>query len=232
MFTSLGLDRRDALWAVKGLRGTDGAETLPLFAAASERDPRSEPDADLPPMPPGEEVIHDYRHLGLSLKAHPVSFVRAGLEARRTLSCAELGADRAWARRRGGRAGAGAPAPGHGERGGVHDPRGRDRHRQYHRLAQDLRGLAAGRARRPLRRRQGPGAARRRGHPSHRAADDRPDRGDHRPERWRRHRQCGAGAGRRGPGPQQNPWIAKDAATAERARRAAEAALPSGRNFH
>ena len=121
MFTSLGLDRRDALWAVKGLKGTDGAETLPLFAAASERDPRREPDADLPPMPPGEEVIHDYRHLGLSLKAHPVSFVRTGLMARKTLTCATLAEIGQWARRRGRRARAGAPAAGYGERGGVHD---------------------------------------------------------------------------------------------------------------
>ena len=33
-------------------------------------------------MPPGEQVIEDYRHLHLSLKAHPVSFLRADLDAR------------------------------------------------------------------------------------------------------------------------------------------------------
>ena len=37
---------------------------------------------DLPPMPPGQQVIEDYRHLHLSLKAHPVSFLRAELDAR------------------------------------------------------------------------------------------------------------------------------------------------------
>ena len=44
--------------------------------------PELEPDAHLPPMPPGQQVIEDYRHLHLSLKAHPVSFLRADLEAR------------------------------------------------------------------------------------------------------------------------------------------------------
>ena len=44
--------------------------------------PEMEPDADLPPMPPGAQVVEDYRHLHLSLKAHPVSFLRRELEAR------------------------------------------------------------------------------------------------------------------------------------------------------
>ena len=44
--------------------------------------PELEPDAHLPSMPPGEQVIEDYRHLHLSLKAHPVSFLRADLDAR------------------------------------------------------------------------------------------------------------------------------------------------------
>jgi error-prone DNA polymerase len=78
-FQSIGLNRRDALWAIKGLLGTDGAETLPLFKLAGKPEHRNEPDAGLPPMPPGEEVIHDYRSLSLSLKAHPVSFVREAL---------------------------------------------------------------------------------------------------------------------------------------------------------
>jgi DNA polymerase III alpha subunit len=32
-------------------------------------------------MPPGEQVVEDYRHLKLSLRAHPVSFLRADLDA-------------------------------------------------------------------------------------------------------------------------------------------------------
>ncbi|MGL4438157.1 MAG: error-prone DNA polymerase [Bosea sp. (in: a-proteobacteria)] len=73
-FRSLGLNRRDALWAIKGLRHSGDKDDLPLFAAASQ--PEREPDMALPPMPPGGEVVEDYTHLSLSLKAHPVSFLR------------------------------------------------------------------------------------------------------------------------------------------------------------
>jgi error-prone DNA polymerase len=90
-FGSLGLSRRDALWAIRGLQGTDGAETLPLFAGAGRPAHRAEPDADLPPMPPGESVVHDYRALTLSLKAHPVSFLRPMLDRRGTLPAFALG---------------------------------------------------------------------------------------------------------------------------------------------
>src|SRR6266853_583497 len=79
-FNSLGLSRRDALWAVKALRRTGDKDDLPLFARAAM--PEMEPDAHLPSMPPGEQVIEDYRHLHLSLKAHPVSFLRTELDAR------------------------------------------------------------------------------------------------------------------------------------------------------
>src|SRR5215203_4525276 len=79
-FNSLGLSRRDALWAVKALQKAGDKDNLPLFARAAM--PEMEPDAHLPSMPPGEQVIEDYRHLHLSLKAHPVSFLRAGLDAR------------------------------------------------------------------------------------------------------------------------------------------------------
>jgi error-prone DNA polymerase len=41
-------------------------------------------------MPPGEEVIHDYRTLSLSLKGHPVSFLRPELDARSVLRCGDL----------------------------------------------------------------------------------------------------------------------------------------------
>jgi error-prone DNA polymerase len=79
-FNSLGLSRRDALWAVKALQRSGDKDNLPLFAQAAM--PELEPDAHLPSMPPGEQVIEDYRHLRLSLKAHPVSFLRADLDAR------------------------------------------------------------------------------------------------------------------------------------------------------
>jgi len=89
-FGSIGLNRRDALWAIKGLSGTDGAETLPLFAVAGRPGAREEEDADLPPMPPGEEVVHDYRSLTFSLKAHPVSFLRSSLDRRAIVRAADL----------------------------------------------------------------------------------------------------------------------------------------------
>jgi error-prone DNA polymerase len=79
-FNSLGLNRRDALWAIKALRRAGDRDDLPLFARATM--PSLEPDADLPPMLPGQQVVEDYRHLFLSLKAHPVSFLRGELNAR------------------------------------------------------------------------------------------------------------------------------------------------------
>jgi error-prone DNA polymerase len=85
-FGSLGLTRRDALWAAKALgRVGDRDDDLPLFANGSvpqERIVSREPDVRLPPMPIGEEVINDYRFLHLSLRAHPSQFLRADLDAR------------------------------------------------------------------------------------------------------------------------------------------------------
>jgi error-prone DNA polymerase len=79
-FASLGLTRREALWAVKGLQRTGDKDDLPLFARVAMRE--LEPDANLPPMRPGQQVIEDYRHLHLSLRAHPVSFIRSNLDRR------------------------------------------------------------------------------------------------------------------------------------------------------
>jgi error-prone DNA polymerase len=80
-FRSLGLDRRMALWAVRGLDRVGDQDDLPLFSASRPtRD--HEPDAKLPPMPLGAHVVEDYRSLALSLKAHPVAFMRRRLEAR------------------------------------------------------------------------------------------------------------------------------------------------------
>ena len=90
-FSSLGLTRRDALWAAKALgRVGDADDDLPLFAAPSLVEAPSahiarEPDIALPPMPLGEEVINDYRFLRLSLRAHPAQFLRADLVARKIM---------------------------------------------------------------------------------------------------------------------------------------------------
>jgi error-prone DNA polymerase len=87
-FRSLGLDRRQALWAVRGLDRVGDQDDLPLFASRPERD--TEPDARLPPMPLGAHVVEDYRRLSLSLKAHPASFMRARLSARGSLRAEAL----------------------------------------------------------------------------------------------------------------------------------------------
>ncbi|MER9584464.1 error-prone DNA polymerase [Mesorhizobium sp. M0276] len=79
-FRSLGLDRREALWAVRALDGKSAAERLPLFDQPALRLRDLEPETKLPRMPLGEHVIHDYRSLGLSLKAHPVAFLRERLD--------------------------------------------------------------------------------------------------------------------------------------------------------
>ncbi|MFC3326521.1 error-prone DNA polymerase [Mesorhizobium cantuariense] len=79
-FRSLGLDRREALWAVRALDGKSAAERLPLFDQPALRLRELEPETKLPKMPLGEHVIHDYRSLGLSLKAHPVAFLRERLD--------------------------------------------------------------------------------------------------------------------------------------------------------
>jgi error-prone DNA polymerase len=79
-FRSLGLDRRQALWAVRGLDRVGDQDDLPLFASRPGRD--TEPDARLAPMPLGAHVVEDYRRLSLSLKAHPASFLRARLSDR------------------------------------------------------------------------------------------------------------------------------------------------------
>ena len=85
-FRSMGLDRRQALWAVRRL--PDDA-SLPLFAAADARELGAEPDARLPTMPLGEHVAADYQTLRLSLKAHPMAILRPIFDAERLLTCAQ-----------------------------------------------------------------------------------------------------------------------------------------------
>jgi len=87
-FRSLGLDRRAALWAVRALQRAGDKDDLPLFARVAM--PELEPGVALPPMLPGEHVIEDYRHLHLSLKAHPVSFLRDELAARHIVRHGDL----------------------------------------------------------------------------------------------------------------------------------------------
>ncbi|HEX3576321.1 MAG TPA: OB-fold nucleic acid binding domain-containing protein, partial [Rhodopila sp.] len=84
-FRTLGLDRRQALWAIRGLSDA----RLPLFdSVPTEPDP--EPEVKLTPMTAGRQVVEDYRSTGLSLRRHPVSFLRPDLAARRIVRCADL----------------------------------------------------------------------------------------------------------------------------------------------
>jgi error-prone DNA polymerase len=87
-FNSLGLTRRQALWDARSLVA---APDLPLFAAAAERDEGAERSATrLPQMPLSEEVVADYQTQRLSLKAHPLAFLRASLGDRGFIRACDL----------------------------------------------------------------------------------------------------------------------------------------------
>jgi error-prone DNA polymerase len=86
-FRSMGLDRRQALWAVKAL---PAAVPLPLFGWADARDMGEEEDVTLPEMPLSEHVVDDYRTLRLSLKAHPMQFFRGRLRSDGIAACQDL----------------------------------------------------------------------------------------------------------------------------------------------
>lgn len=90
-FLALGENRRQGLWKVKGL----GDTPLPLFAAADAREllfsPEGlEPDVSLRPLSDGREVVEDYRALQLSLRAHPLAFLRQDLTRRGITRCDDL----------------------------------------------------------------------------------------------------------------------------------------------
>jgi len=105
-FRSIGLDRRRALWALKAL----GEPPLPLFAAAEEaavpagnlaRDAtgkalstaqasEARAMALLPEMPLGEHVVEDYASLSLTLKRHPLAFLRTDLAREGLVTAADL----------------------------------------------------------------------------------------------------------------------------------------------
>ena len=92
-FHSLGLDRRSALW-----QSLPEQKTLPLFDDARVEEPgveepsTDEPAVALPSLSPLEEVVADYRTYGLSLRDHPVKFLRARLKQLRAFSATELAA--------------------------------------------------------------------------------------------------------------------------------------------
>jgi error-prone DNA polymerase len=85
-FRSVGLDRRAALWAVKGL---DGGSLRPILSSVDSGDLFTEPPVALPPTTLGEHVAEDYATTSLSLKAHPCVFFRAGLRRRGVITSRE-----------------------------------------------------------------------------------------------------------------------------------------------
>jgi error-prone DNA polymerase len=88
-FRSIGRDRRGALWTLKAL----GEPSLPLFVASEPTPTRSSEAramALLPEMPLGEHVVEDYASLSLTLKRHPLAFLRSELAREGMVTAAEL----------------------------------------------------------------------------------------------------------------------------------------------
>ena len=106
-FGSMGLDRQAALWEIRRLRDDE----LPLFdgkrdnvhlapgeytggsagGAGSGVTANSGGERDvLPPISQPRKVVQDYAAVGLSLKAHPISFIRLMLESRGAIEAVQL----------------------------------------------------------------------------------------------------------------------------------------------
>ncbi|NRA99953.1 MAG: error-prone DNA polymerase [Rhodobacteraceae bacterium] len=75
-FADLRLSRREALWAAKALTAD---RPLPLFAGDMDGEGIEEPIAHLPQMTEGEEVVEDYVAMRLTLRKHPMAFLRPKL---------------------------------------------------------------------------------------------------------------------------------------------------------
>jgi error-prone DNA polymerase len=85
---SLNLDRRQGLWEVHRRPGP----SLPLFAFAEAKELAAEPDARLPCMALSEHVAADYQTQRLSLKGHPMQFLRESFTGEGVLSCPAVNA--------------------------------------------------------------------------------------------------------------------------------------------
>ena len=86
-FRSLGLDRREALWTVRRLPDD---VPLPLFQSAAAREQPDEGTAPLPQMPLPEQVVADYQTVRLSLKGHPMQFLRPTLTREGVVPCQDV----------------------------------------------------------------------------------------------------------------------------------------------
>ncbi len=84
-FRSIGLDRREALWEVSALADRPmGMYEGQTSASITEK------GVQLPSMTPSEHVVQDYSAMSLSLKAHPVSFVREKLNLSQVIAAQDL----------------------------------------------------------------------------------------------------------------------------------------------
>ncbi|MBR0824206.1 error-prone DNA polymerase [Bradyrhizobium manausense] len=86
-FRSLGLDHREALWQVRRLPDD---VPLPLFEAATAREQPDEHAKPLPVMPRPEQVVADYQTIRLSLKGHPMEFLREMFTKERVIPCTDV----------------------------------------------------------------------------------------------------------------------------------------------
>jgi error-prone DNA polymerase len=86
-FRSIGLDRRAALWAVRRLPDD---VPLPLFEVATAREQPDENAKPLPEMPLPEQVVADYQTVRLSLKGHPMEFLREMFTKERVVACTDV----------------------------------------------------------------------------------------------------------------------------------------------
>lgn len=84
-FRSIGLDRRQALWEVSSLSDSP----VGMFEGQPSESV-NEGQLELPLLSDAEHVIEDYAATGLSVKAHPVSFVRRQLDGFRVIPTASL----------------------------------------------------------------------------------------------------------------------------------------------
>lgn len=83
-FRSIGLDRRKALWEISSLKDRPTG----MYKGQPSLDVHE--NITLPEMKLSEHVLHDYAATSLSVKAHPVSFVRENLKQLHILSTSEL----------------------------------------------------------------------------------------------------------------------------------------------
>jgi error-prone DNA polymerase len=84
-FGSMNLQRRQALWKVGAVDGR-----MPPLFSNSHQELFADPTADLPPATPSHEVVEDYLATGLTLRRHPLTFLRSRLRARQVLTAIDV----------------------------------------------------------------------------------------------------------------------------------------------